>query len=586
MKAQIWAIFLVLSSLTSVLAQINEGFSGPAAFTSPFWSGNLDHFTLNSHQQLQLSAVSAGSSKLWVPYPYQKGLEIGLWLRMDFNPSNSNYTQIYIQSNPLDYRHGDALYLEIGENGNEDAIHLIEKKNGVKTILATGSIATVSKGSIPLRIKIIYSSDDKLSVLVDYTGDICFQTEIEVKHALREDLSFFGIVCEYTQTRKDKFFFDDIYIGSQRFDFKSPEVFEIYIASDSSLLLQFDEPIDPLFISPEGEINITSETKLDAIEYKKRQLELHFNEKFRDQEIIVIEIFGVMDLSANALDTTLFVLIPSTPNDKELLINEILFNPIANGSDFVEIANHSNKMLSLNKLSIGNQQNGQTKILPKNLVLKPGEFLVLAEDKQNIVSQYFSHNEKVIIEVKLPAFNNDKGNVSLMLHGQYSRILDSFDYDEKFHHTFVSKVDGVSLERISFDLPNQQDNWTSASENVGYATPGIKNSSTGFLNEKVSFKARNKILIANSNGVNSEWILDFLFDKAGYIITAWVYDESGRLIHRILDNQLSSISGEIYWDGQIESGKYAPTGLYIIYVDAFHKDGNRIQKKISMGIAR
>ncbi|WP_205896738.1 hypothetical protein, partial [Pseudomonas viridiflava] len=68
----------------------------------------------------------------------------------------------------------------------------------------------------------------------------------------------------------------------------------------------------------------------------------------------------------------------------------------------------------------------------------------------------------------------DKGSVVVLSNNV---VIDRFDYVPKTHHPLIQNEDGISLERVSFDVAaNEPGNYKSAAATVGFATPTYKNS--------------------------------------------------------------------------------------------------------------
>ena len=69
-----------------------------------------------------------------------------------------------------------------------------------------------------------------------------------------------------------------------------------------------------------------------------------------------------------------FVL-PESADSLDLIINEILFNPLPNGLDFVEIYNQSEKYIDLNSISLEND--GFEAISFEPFIIEPKQFMVI-----------------------------------------------------------------------------------------------------------------------------------------------------------------------------------------------------------------
>src|SRR5690606_4280311 len=82
---------------------------------------------------------------------------------------------------------------------------------------------------------------------------------------------------------------------------------------------------------------------------------------------------------------------------------------------------------------------------------------------------------KPLVEISLPSYPDKEGTVVLL--NNENKPIDQFAYKEDYHSAIVTDVEGVSLERISYNNPSQDpNNWTSAAKSNGFATPGAANS--------------------------------------------------------------------------------------------------------------
>ena len=56
-------------------------------------------------------------------------------------------------------------------------------------------------------------------------------------------------------------------------------------------------------------------------------------------------------------------------------------------------------------------------------------------------------------------------------------IIDNFTYNTDMQFALLNITKGVSLERIDFNRPTKdRTNWHSAAQDIGFGTPGYKNS--------------------------------------------------------------------------------------------------------------
>src|SRR5690606_28253102 len=88
---------------------------------------------------------------------------------------------------------------------------------------------------------------------------------------------------------------------------------------------------------------------------------------------------------------------------RDILINEILFNPRAGGADFVEIYNNAGHDLDLQELSIGtivkDSISSVKKIRATQSLISPGQYFVLTTDPDNIGQEYTIENPNAILNI-------------------------------------------------------------------------------------------------------------------------------------------------------------------------------------------
>ena len=126
-------IFRLFTIITIALLGFNskaqtlfeDNFETPTLKSS--WMGNSDHFLLENGRLRLQAPEGVSESKLWVDFGFQEQTQWNFTLSMDFAPSASNKTE-FILAQKTD----DKIYLQIGENGSNDGITLIDEIDGNK----------------------------------------------------------------------------------------------------------------------------------------------------------------------------------------------------------------------------------------------------------------------------------------------------------------------------------------------------------------------------------------------------------------------------------------------------------------------
>jgi hypothetical protein len=246
--------------------------------------------------------------------------------------------------------------------------------------------------------------------------------------------------------------------------------------------------------------------------------------------------------------------------------------------------NRSNLIIDASKLFIANRNSsGQMdNIVPVAIspyLIYPGDFLLITENTNWVKSQFFGADDNALLTaVSMPSMNDDEGSV-VLLNAQGS-IMDEVDYRANWHFKLLNVQENVSLERISYEaVSNDPNNWHSAAA-PAFGTPGYKN--TQIIN-KVSNEAMvnlsAKLISPNNDGQDDYLQIQFKFPTPGFLLSASVFDGSGRLIRLLKQNYLCGTIGNFNWDGLGEKSERLPSGIYILYFESFNLQGEKKQFK-------
>ncbi len=283
--------------------------------------------------------------------------------------------------------------------------------------------------------------------------------------------------------------------------------------------------------------------------------------------------------------------IPAFPVPNDIIINEILFNPFPGGVNFVELVNISGSAFDLKHLVLAGITDGQPHpayiIAPEGYLLFPGDYVVLTTDPERVKSYYYVPDRFVFVTMeRMPQMNNESGRVAIT--DLRFNIIDDVQYTSSMHSPLLSGTKGVSLERISYTRPSgDRSNWLSASETMGFATPGYKNSQFSDLPEESSniLSVDPEIFSPDNSGYNDIANITYNLGKPGYTGNITVYDSRGRLVRRLVRHELLGTSGICSWDGRNESNGQARLGIYIIVMELIHPDGEvkRYRETVVLG---
>ena len=204
----------------------------------------------------------------------------------------------------------------------------------------------------------------------------------------------------------------------------------------------------------------------------------------------------------------------------------------------------------------------------------PDEFLLLTSSSQSVRDQYFSANTDAFLEfLPFPAYPNEQGICLLKYNDEL--IVDAFHYHEDMHFPLLVFKDGVALERVNPDAATQDDrNWSSAAETVGFGTPGYANSQ--FLSGSSSGHSvviEPEIFSPDNDGYHDIQAVTYSFDKEGYSLSIEIFNADGILVRKLANNEYVGTKGAIFWDGTQENRRHCPAGIYIYLIRVLDTGG-------------
>lgn len=372
-----------------------------------------------------------------------------------------------------------------------------------------------------------------------------------------------------------------------------PGIEKISITGASTLMVFFTESIDSLSMTNAANYlvdqSIGSPLTVAPTPPTYKSATLKFETPFTDGVIYALTIkAGLSDCAGNATkqDLTARFALPSLPESMDVVINEVLSDPRATGTEFVEIYNRSNKVLDLKNIWLATRDKNTGEVssaketAPDGRLMFPGEYLVLTKDPGIVKNEYKTTNPGGFVAMpSLPAYSNDLGTVVLIT--PWEQILDEFSYSAELHFALLNTTDGVSLERINFDRPTDDPgNWHSASQNAGFATPAYQNSQYMLSpegNDEVVVSP--EIFSPDNDGYNDVLAITCNFAEPGYAVTIRIFDSHGRQVALVARNEPAGTGDFFTWDGTTDKHEKAPIGIYIVHVEVFNFSGKVKQFK-------
>ncbi len=349
----------------------------------------------------------------------------------------------------------------------------------------------------------------------------------------------------------------------------APNILSVFVSDSNQLTINFSEGMDTFSLQ-----NVVFNcnpplTIAQQINPNNKQLILTFIEQLLGSQNYTFTLENAQDCWGNSQLLTQTFVRPESPIQGELIVNEMLVDPKTGGSDWIELYNNSNKVIDLFKVQFANYDDSiaNFKKVPIHYYLKPAQYAVIGNDSAFVKLTYPAAVTGTFIQCETPSYNNDSGTVYLFYD---SLLLEKVAYSSKWHFPLLENTDGVTLERINPNNSlNDENNWHSAAENIGFGTPGKINSQTLNQQQQGDFQMSSKTISPDNDGYEDFLLIHYQLLQGGMVGTIKIFDAAGRLIKQLISNELLATSGEFKWDGTRDSGVKATIGNYIILFEAF-----------------
>lgn len=475
-------LFVLLCFSAHLLsAQLNDAFSDGDLTTNPPWTGDNSLFMINPALELQSNGM-AGTDQIYLSTANSMldDTEWRIYTRFPNAPSNSNFLKIYLTASRPELDSAlTGYFLRIGESGSNDGIDLYRQDSLDEVMLMDGPPATVSSGW-DMVVKVNRDAAGNWEIEADLGNNGNFQSQGQASDAMYTTTSHFGFWIAHTSSRKDQFFFDDVYIGAPIVDTTAVAVDTVIVLSQNELQVNFSEVVKKNSSENLNNYNVTPAIGLPSAASRSltdsSKVVLTFTSPFLRGTIYTLIASNIADLNGNISgnDSAQFEFnIPEIAAFEDVIINEIYPDPNPTvdlpAAEFLEIHNRSTKLIDLTGWVLSN---GSTEgELPPQL-MQPGSYLILTTSS---ATSDFTLFGDVVSPTSWPALVNSKDNLGL--RSKTGVLIDTVDYAISWYQDESKDDGGWSLERInptSNDCPDIT-NWRASDDEAG-GTPGKRNS--------------------------------------------------------------------------------------------------------------
>ena len=272
--------------------------------------------------------------------------------------------------------------------------------------------------------------------------------------------------------------------------------------------------------------------------------------------------------------------LPGNAVGGDVVINELLFDPISPAADYVEIYNKSDKILNINELKLGmikesfpNPPDTTIKEITKeHRQLLPRQYALLTTTPDEIGRQYECATRNFISMNSFPSYPNS-GAAAVLYYRD--TVIDVMRYSDNSHYPLLTETKGVSLERVSPDISSlDPENWHSAAAPL-YGTPGYQNSVFIESQENTAIvEMIPPVFSPDGDGFDDVTTVNLSDFDIGYTAKITVFDSQGRFVRDLVNCQNIATQSRFVWNGCDDNGRVVPSGIYVVFVEVFDTQGH------------
>ena len=552
--------------------RVEEGFlrsQGPEKSSTLYLS--REFFPLSASDMAYYQDFIMGDSALCLEF----GIDLG------FVPSSTNLLRLYLFSREAALNDSAyAYYLQMGQKGSENYWQLYRSSPDTTILLWQGRKLYSKQKDMRFRFRVLCRAADQ-DIVAGLDGDMS-----DARFAAEADWLAMqgGETGSGMRGKSGTSLFRPLCL---RFYSAAGLEGETSWESDGDSVLEdvlgyvLESPMDRFSVGLMARYRTASRSALYAFDYLHAGRILYWPESEGD-----------------SLPPGGFMAFP-VPDSASLKITEVMFNPLPDQSRFVEIGNVSDSVLGVRGLHLGipYEEGWRYYALSRDsgMGIWPGSYLAVAKEARKVAPQSSACRENIFTAEAFPSLDDKAGRLRLAwieevaaAEGDTS-VLDEVVYDEAFHHWLLPDPEGVSLERLDVDASGLlAENWMSAAETSGYATPGCENSHAwnGDAAEKEEdwFTVEPPLVTPDNDGLNDFATIGWNPALSGFLCSITVYDEWGRKMCSLCTEMLLGSRGSLRYDAVDATGRILRPGLYIIYIDLLRPDGKRKRLRYPLAV--
>jgi len=269
------------------------------------------------------------------------------------------------------------------------------------------------------------------------------------------------------------------------------------------------------------------------------------------------------------------------------VINEIMYDPGSNNSEYVEFYNLSPDSINIGGWKFEDENGNTNKLIESSFIIPPQQYFILIADSSALITYnlFDYENKNIISESSLGLVNTGE---LVLLKDVRGNVIDSVYYSDKWNNKNIASTNNKSLERINPNLNgNDPLNWSTCVNSIG-GTPGNQNSIFAEnLNQSANISVNPNPFSPDNDGYEDFTVINYNLSQATAQVRIKIFDSKGRLVRTLLNNQASSSNSSVIFDGLDDENNALRMGIYIIFLEALNDNSGIVETiKSTVVVAR
>lgn len=358
-------------------------------------------------------------------------------------------------------------------------------------------------------------------------------------------------------------------------DYENPNLLFIGIPEKDRIKLTFDEPV---LLSEEMNVDFLLDNRSFSYSFENSYqistaVDLYTNEALLSNHLYHLKLSDISDCAGNTSGNIQREFeIPVLAQIHFILINEVMYDPIEGGNEYIELYNPGNETIDLSDLKLnifktGTAEGSSVSISSESHLLSPGSFVVLCKNSDALREEWGLDKGMDLLELKgWKSLPTSGANIELLNRSE--ELIDLLYYSDSLHTDLISLTTGLALERISYDpCDSFRQCWTSAAASQNFGTPGKENSqfNSGQNSEKELILSP-EVFSPNLDGYEDVLVISLPESPQNVLVDIFITDMNGTMIREIITRGNTGVSDTYFWDGSDRHGTIVLPGIYIVLV--------------------